>query len=88
LPSASPEEDVLVAFLALVSEVVLAGALEAVEAGAFPAVEAGLAGMFIKSWEVKGEVLRVLWGGGRRRRMIESRRYAPELYTSRLCNLT
>jgi len=35
-----------VAFLALVSEVVLAGALEAVEAGAFPAVEAGLAGMF------------------------------------------
>ena len=34
------------AFLAFVSEVVLAGALEAVEAGAFPAVEAGLAGMF------------------------------------------
>ena len=38
------------AFLALVSEVVLAGALEAVEAGAFPAVEAGLAGMFGKRW--------------------------------------
>ena len=41
------------AFLALVSEVVFAGALEAVEAGAFPAVEAGLAGMF-DSWSVRG----------------------------------
>ena len=42
--------EVLVAFLALVSAVVLAGALEAVEAGAFPAVEAGLAGIFGETW--------------------------------------
>ena len=53
------------AFLALVSEVVLAGALEAVEAGAFPAVEDGLAGIS-GGWEggvrvcVEGEVLRSL----------------------------
>ena len=42
------------AFFALVSEVVLAGALEAVEAGAFPAVEAGLAGIFGEMWECRG----------------------------------
>ena len=53
------------AFLALVSEVVLAGALEAVEAGAFPAVEDGLAGIS-SGWEgntcacVESEVLRSL----------------------------
>ena len=51
------------AFFALVSAVVLAGALEAVEAGAFPAVEDGLAGMS-GSWRGVGEVLEALGQGG------------------------
>jgi len=43
--SGSLEEEALVAFFALVSEVVLAGALETVEAGVFPMVEHGLVGI-------------------------------------------
>ena len=60
--------EVLVAFLALVSEVVLAGALEAVEAGAFPAVEAGLAGMSDRELGSRGRSAEGSWerrdGGG------------------------
>lgn len=58
------EVEVLVAFLALVSEVVLAGALEAVEAGAFPAVEAGLAGISGESWVCSGAGAEDTWDGG------------------------
>ena len=47
--------EVLVTFLASVSEVVFAGALEAVEAGALLAVEAGLNGVLDGKWRLRGE---------------------------------